>query len=489
MKRLMLLCCLLLCLTLPALAEELPLQVQTLLQEAHPGYTLAEVVSLQNPAIAVMSQGDSHVLCIAEEKAGQWVLAVDNPTALRQGKLPSFLWEGGSSLFWRYTDVHRDGYNNIDEYHAQRTAEGWSNVDLIAYETMNGFENTVSWQDGCIHITQGWYDQEGNPQGAPTIYPPYPMAHLAQTASLATFDVNLFPTGKEELDLQQVLDSICPGYTVVDGALGQALAVIADKADGTRRFVGCAWDGQAWHVTESTPLPEDIGCDSFHSDGDNLLIGGSEDYVTVSLQADGRWRVTYIGREDWFAIGETWLCQNTDTVLYGDLPFSTDVRALEWAALPSTWAKATAMLDQSGWATVNNPNPEDRLHLRTSPKKSAMSQGKYYNGTPVKVLARKDGWAQVDVFGVEGWMMEQYLAFGADGNQVAPAMPVLFTREDAEGRGVPLYREIGGGMPLAYADGNVQVLGIVNDNWLHVRVQDEDTAGYVQKDLLYPGNG
>ena len=37
-------------------------------------------------------------------------------------------------------------------------------------------------------------------------------------------------------------------------------------------------------------------------------------------------------------------------------------------------------------AYVNNPNPTDRLNLRTKPSAQSVSLGKYYNGTWVTVL-------------------------------------------------------------------------------------------------------
>lgn len=43
--------------------------------------------------------------------------------------------------------------------------------------------------------------------------------------------------------------------------------------------------------------------------------------------------------------------------------------------------------------TVNNPNPEDRLHLRSRPSTQAKSLGKYYNGVQAIVLTEeKNGW-------------------------------------------------------------------------------------------------
>lgn len=487
MKRLFLLIFLLMTLALPALGEELPREVSALLKSAHPEHALTQVVSGGSPAIAVMSRGDSHVLCIAEKKDSAWALTVDNPTALHRGVQPSFLWEGGNSLYWRYTDMQRDGFTYIDEYHASLTPDGWSDVDLISYETGSNFERTVAWQEGSIYMHLADYDQEGNPMGAEKLSPPYLLPGLKDKVSLAAFDISLFPTGPSALNLQQLLDALAPGYTVVDGVAGDAIALLADKADGTRRFIGLAWDGQVWNVTESTPLPGNQYCDSFHSSGDKLLIGSNEDYVTVSLQGDQRWRVSFIGREDWFSIGENWIDLEGQR-RYGTLPFSTNVTSMTWDALPSSWAEATALLDQSDWAVVNNPDPADRLHLRRAASRSAASLGKYYNGTPVQVLAREGDWAQVRVFGVVGWMMDKYLAYGDAGNAVTPAMPQMFVKDEYT-RGVPLYPDTDGRFPITQADGNVWILGLIGDDWYHVLLPWDGVSGYVQQYTVWPGNG
>ena len=54
-------------------------------------------------------------------------------------------------------------------------------------------------------------------------------------------------------------------------------------------------------------------------------------------------------------------------------------------------------------AVVNNPDPSDRLNLRTNPSQDAPTLGKYYNGTHLEVLSNeKDGWVKVSIFDLEG---------------------------------------------------------------------------------------
>ncbi len=60
---------------------------------------------------------------------------------------------------------------------------------------------------------------------------------------------------------------------------------------------------------------------------------------------------------------------------------------------------------------VVNPNPQDRLNLRSEPSANSQSLGRYFNGTQVEVLwdCEVEGWVHVRVDGQEGYMMSQFL--------------------------------------------------------------------------------
>lgn len=63
-------------------------------------------------------------------------------------------------------------------------------------------------------------------------------------------------------------------------------------------------------------------------------------------------------------------------------------------------------------AVVNNPDPSDRLNLRTNPSPDAPTLGKYYNGTYLEVLSNeKNGWVKVSIFDLEGYMMAKFLVY------------------------------------------------------------------------------
>ena len=122
----------------------------------------------------------------------------------------------------------------------------------------------------------------------------------------------------------------------------------------------------------------------------------------------------------------------------------------------------------AGFATVNNPNPADRLNLRTRPSSTATSLGKYYNGLTVEVLdGPTNGWTHVRIGVLEGYMDSRYLTDG----EVASAMPTV-TVKNTSGTGLNLrLRQSTGSDSLGlYPNGTtVTVLG-VGETWHHVTV-------------------
>lgn len=151
-------------------------------------------------------------------------------------------------------------------------------------------------------------------------------------------------------------------------------------------------------------------------------------------------------------------------------------------------AAALARADEGGWAVVSNPNPEDRLNLRTRPSSSATSLGKYYNGVTVTLLSgsAESGWYRVSIGPLEGYMDAGYLEVGAMTGAVTSAMPTVTIR-NAGGSGANLRagqseRSKSYGL---YANGTqVTVLGVA-ENWLHVTTSDGG-EGFIRSDLAAP---
>ena len=115
---------------------------------------------------------------------------------------------------------------------------------------------------------------------------------------------------------------------------------------------------------------------------------------------------------------------------YGNHPYY-DVTDLPFAEFPTTYEEAVQHLDCTNWALVNNPNPTERLHLREKPDRKSVSLGKFYNRTPVYVDEIRGEWAHVTIgCDLSGWMLMDYLAFGADMDKVACAFPQLIVKDE-----------------------------------------------------------
>ena len=164
-------------------------------------------------------------------------------------------------------------------------------------------------------------------------------------------------------------------------------------------------------------------------------------------------------------------------------------------SLPMTIQAAKQGIDQTSCAVVNNPNPKDRLHLRTRPDRNADSLGKYYNGSFVLVLEEKGGWVKADIGGIQGWMMRQYLAFGSDMDKVTKAIPQenSLLGEYLES-GIPLYKTPEERSDTAFWLKDLEMwhdssaIGQVGEDWLHIVLED-GRSGYVKTAWLWAGNG
>lgn len=292
---------------------------------------------------------------------------------------------------------------------------------------------------------------------------------------------------------EALVRSLLPDYTLVEGNVYQnQMRLIMRKPDHTLIFVGCVQmpDG-VWVMQESSPLPEGtiLGVENFvHSlgipSGDYFFI------VSVSPDAAGVWGVSMFYPNDGslFQTGRDWISNGVHPVegLYGTTSWS-DLAYVDWLRLPATYEEAAALLITDRWAVVNNPNPADRLHLRVDQSKSARSLGKYYNNTPVEVLRRDGNWTKVNIGGVTGWMMTEFLAFGDDMKTVKYAGPSLQAKSDA----TQLYFAPDKASPLRMlGEGeSFYVLGIIEGEWYHIWMPYSAQYAYVEWDALTPGNG
>lgn len=275
---------------------------------------------------------------------------------------------------------------------------------------------------------------------------------------------------------------------VEDSAGDRRLQVIVMDADGTYRQ-SCL----------TAPLPPDTTLDLFHTTDGEINFSWDEQHAQAgyALGADGQWRLEWaripgdagtleVSCRFWGV--STWLpAASRDGLFIGDLAQMV-LDGADLAALPGTEKALVAVLNRDSWAVVRNPDPADRLHLRVRPDRSAESLGKFYNGTPLRVLGQKGDWTRVALGtdGLEGWMMTRYLAFGSEMDEVEPVFPSLMYVLELEER-QPAYSAPRKGAEKELA-GSIYVVGVVEDEW-YILLTDLGDAGYVPQSWLWEGNG
>lgn len=507
MKRLLPLLLMLLFLT-PAQAEDDP---NRLFLAAHPGYeimithpeygiTASDVEG--DIAAAILTNGTEKVLCIAERVNGQWTQTIDTAKALDQGEdynYHLYVSPDEPSVYWERLS------SDTCVIYIVRLEDGVWKINSSCVQSAWGYdfqEIELMWGNGQFRRTQRITDENAHLLSTKELLP-LPASWMDSmtvlenfdVSQLPTFDSEWWPTKADDRAIAEAAKTLFPGYTLVGGSVTSRdeLQLLMDRPDGARVFVGVIYDG-GWQITESAPMPADTryGAENFT----NYLYMPDQTIIGLHHWADGTWGVNCVMPDsgDMYHMGQHYFsdeytllfggASSEGTLLIGDVPWG-DITTIDWTALPHTTVEARAAIDNTDWAMVNNPNPEDRLHLRVKPDRDSASQGKYYNGTFVRVLERGKTWTKVDVFGVEGWMMTQYLAFGDDMQAVRRVTNHLFVSDIL--RFAMLY-DAPGGKAIDEISGDVLVLGIVGDEWYHVWVDDEET-GYVRQSDFSAGNG
>ena len=136
---------------------------------------------------------------------------------------------------------------------------------------------------------------------------------------------------------------------------------------------------------------------------------------------------------------------------------------------------------------VNNPNPDDRLNLRTAPNADAPTLGKYYNGVNVELLgSEKNGWIKVRFGNLTGYMLAKFLKTDYSSNLVDSVLP-FYTINNTAGTGSNL-RESQSTKSKSlgfYANGETGWVYGVGETWCHVQAPD-GKVGFMLRESLSP---
>ncbi|MEG0270806.1 MAG: SH3 domain-containing protein [Clostridia bacterium] len=501
MKHLLVLLCLLCTLPLSALALSAENeQVLACLTAAHPAAQSIQTVCEGDIAAAVFTDGNAKVLCILEKQQDQWALVCDNPKALLPDKpLPVLSLDSQQTLRWQY-----DGFQSGSVFITRKNpVGGW---DSIAQRVTDALSNggqlvdQVQWSvDGMVTHSSFVYDAAGTITSEAV--DAFPAPWLADCIHPMDFDVSRFPVYTyAEYDgqwpqrdfIREAARQLLPNHAFVNGSLADGnLQFLMDKPNGTRVLVGVAMDAGGLAFCQSTPLPADsyYGVENFTN---SLCINGI--CVTLARQeGDSYWGIRSLmgyNRDcEALTLGLNVLYSqdDMDMLCIGTHPWR-DMRSIDWSTLPTSFEEAVDHVNGDGWAIIRNPNPKDRLHLREKPDMAARSLGKYYSGTPVRVLESTGAWTQVRIGGVvEGWMMTEYLDFQQPFIVSLSTMPVLFFKNKT----AELYAKPNQSASCHHLtnDYGMKVIGIIGDEWVHVWFPLTDVTGYVMASELCEGNG
>ena len=131
-------------------------------------------------------------------------------------------------------------------------------------------------------------------------------------------------------------------------------------------------------------------------------------YVMVLQQGNGWWKVAVNGRVGFMS---------TDYLRAGHIRLSEGEALCAKAANSASGSSSSSTPSQQAtYAVVNNPNPRDKLNLRSKASTRGTSLGKYANGTVVTMISQGDQWCKVKTpDGKTGYMMTDFLSIPTSG--------------------------------------------------------------------------
>lgn len=118
----------------------------------------------------------------------------------------------------------------------------------------------------------------------------------------------------------------------------------------------------------------------------------------------------------------------------------------------------------------------DRVKLRENPGGQVI--GQYYNDVVVTPIRREGGWTYISIGGREGWMMTEFLLPADEEWQAAEgwAGQGMHGMPYPTEEGLPLFASPNAASPILTRldSALIEVLGTVDDDWLHLRVRSSD---------------
>lgn len=396
----------------------------------------------------------------------------------------------------RLSTVSREALAARQEGYTLRWYDHWSGQldDLIVTTAYSKVEN------GFLTVRWVKYQAGGAIIREFTSFPIPLSKEFQQRLEAEPFDQLISLSYSNEFQTDDFLNtSLIPvsGSILQSSIQPHALLLLMEDEAGVRRLTEITRNENGVYALRQTPpLPKGVWMDSFHAGMEELLLEWDQQHRQVNFRRtfDGEWKLIWLtcyGEKETLNCSfrlNTGTLMDNDTLKVGVLPF--DLFADDLTTLPCTSEELTAQLDRTGLAVVCNPDPNDRLHLRTKPSRDADSLGKFWNGTPVRVLDERDGWCQVEI-GTDGrligWMMKKYLVTGSRMDQVTPRFSQQTLRGDKAETKTHIYTDLS--LKVRYCTHSGWTLMGVVDDRLYVIVTDEGETGYAPMEWFFDGNG
>ncbi len=331
----------------------------------------------------------------------------------------------------------------------------------------------------------------------------FPMKELQSELLLERFTYEKYPWLSSRYMhsyLESAARELFPNARYIDGILGNDFQILAEKPGGELvLYVVTAKDDVpvTWDIVESTPLPK--GSRFMDSTSHDTLMVPQADgnsYVQIRKMADSRCMVHILNESTEYAANIAPQFVSGEPLLFNEKSYVVgssdwdDIRSIEWTHLPKGYEETVERMDLTNWAIVKNPNPEDRLHLREKKDRSSASKGKYYNGTPVKILDRDGEWCRVDVLGEQGYMMEKYLTPSTKDNTTMYVTVNTAYLQNSVKYDKPMGKASSWRFP--FESGIVIALiekAADGREWVRIWVPSVDETGYMPLEEVFFGNG
>ncbi|MBQ1946231.1 MAG: SH3 domain-containing protein [Clostridia bacterium] len=461
----------------------------------------------------ILQDAQGYILCglTGIDDGSAWQIEYSR-TALRQDEAPV--------LYPEAVKFHYD-----DEAVSQ--SDGCDSFDIIygglTYRWHTGSNGWILWSisasDYCLGISSTTISLETSSDDSESFYTSPPTVYNLHSNALSDFDISVFPTTWENAkaisDASEYNDQT-QALTVLDAQTKQEyLDLMADTTGVALIDVYLSPDNT--HIASMfESVAVEIIDQTLSGDWCQIRVHDFTGWVRRENLLIGTERAPQAWREGGDVGCVYSPSRNTDQPIYATanhneptafLPASSPVTVLlidnagrylireGWTLLQDelggyAWMDpdTVCMTDNYHDAHIYSYDASRRLNLRTGPGSQYESIGKYYSGVRVVLMHQTDakkGWRRVIIEGVSGWVMTDYLAMYNDYNG-KEWLPPLGKVQGVNSKGLNLRTAPNKNADIiaAYPVGtSVEILGIYDSIWAHVRLQDGN-SGYMMLQFL-----